>query len=163
SIHRCRHELSRLEKEEVIVPTISYSSRIAYINANLWFGVKAGGSVGHISGVVNALLRQRYDVEFFSAGSRLMVAPEARYIQLDPPSGYGVPFEGNYYNFNLRVTKSLEKAVRGREWSFIYQRLSIANYAGVKLSRRYRLPLVLEYNGSEVWIASRWGRPLSYP
>ncbi|HEX7958596.1 MAG TPA: glycosyltransferase family 4 protein, partial [Terriglobales bacterium] len=127
------------------------------------FGVKAGGSVGHISGVVNALLRYHYDVEVFSAGSRLMVAPEARYIQLDPPTGYGIPFEGNYYSFNLRVVKSLERELREHEWSFIYQRLSIANYAGVRLSRRYRVPLVLEYNGSEVWIANRWGRPLTYP
>jgi glycosyltransferase involved in cell wall biosynthesis len=43
---------------------------------------------------------------------------------------------------------------------FIYQRLSMANYSGVVLSRRFRLPLILEYNGSEAWIARNWGRPL---
>src|SRR5262249_25063548 len=28
---------------------------VLYLNTNLWFGVKAGGSVGHIAGVANAL------------------------------------------------------------------------------------------------------------
>src|SRR6185312_1103675 len=35
---------------------------VLYINANLWFGLKAGGSVGHVAGVINALLRRGYEV-----------------------------------------------------------------------------------------------------
>jgi glycosyltransferase involved in cell wall biosynthesis len=40
--------------------------------------------------------------------------------------------------------------------------MSIANYAGVVLSRHWGIPLVLEYNGSEAWIAANWGRRLRY-
>ena len=37
---------------------------ILFINANLWFGVKAGGSIGHIAGVCNALAEQGYRVTY---------------------------------------------------------------------------------------------------
>jgi glycosyltransferase involved in cell wall biosynthesis len=32
----------------------------------------------------------------------------------------------------------------------------------VKLARQWRVPLITEYNGSEVWVARHWGRPLKY-
>ncbi len=41
------------------IKSINGSKKLLYLNANLWFGVKAGGSVGHIAGVVNALNKQR--------------------------------------------------------------------------------------------------------
>ncbi len=40
--------------------------------------------------------------------------------------------------------------------------MSIANYTGVAASRRLNVPLILEYNGSEAWIARNWGRPLRF-
>ena len=46
--------------------------------------------------------------------------------------------------------------------AFIYQRYSVNNYAGIKLARSFGVPLVLEYNGSEIWITRNWGRPLKY-
>lgn len=163
AIWRCQRELTWLGREEIVSPVISNAKQVAYLNANLWFGVKAGGSVGHISGVVNGFLKEGYEVDFFSAGSRLMVSPQARYCQLAPPTGYGLPFDGNYYNFSLDVGDKVNGALDRKKCAFIYQRMSVANYSGVILSRKHRLPLVLEYNGSEVWIASKWGRPLSHP
>jgi glycosyltransferase involved in cell wall biosynthesis len=46
--------------------------------------------------------------------------------------------------------------------AFVYQRLSVANHAGVDVSRRLGVPFVLEYNGSEVWVAENWGTPLRH-
>ncbi len=40
--------------------------------------------------------------------------------------------------------------------------MSVLNYAGTGLARRLRVPLVLEYNGSEAWIARHWRRALRY-
>jgi glycosyltransferase involved in cell wall biosynthesis len=134
--------------------------RVLYLNANLWFGVKAGGSVGHISGVVNGFFREAYDVFFCSAGGRLMILDEVPSEQLEPPRWFGVPWEANYYSFDDRVVRQLEPVARKFAPSFIYQRMSLGNYSGVRLSRRLQIPLVLEYNGSEVWVARHWGRPL---
>ncbi|MEE9471320.1 MAG: glycosyltransferase family 4 protein, partial [Gemmatimonadota bacterium] len=44
----------------------------------------------------------------------------------------------------------------------IYQRFDAGNHAGVALSRRFGIPFVLEYNGSEVWIADHWAQPLGW-
>jgi glycosyltransferase involved in cell wall biosynthesis len=38
--------------------------------------------------------------------------------------------------------------------------MSVGSYAGTTLSRELGIPLILEYNGSEVWVARNWGRPL---
>lgn len=136
---------------------------IIYLNANLWFGVKAGGSVGHISGVVNGFLDSGADLEFCSVGGHLLVDENrASFNDLDPPSTYGVPFEANYYRFNDLVIKKLRKTYSSSSFRFIYQRLSIASFSGAVLSRNLKIPLIVEYNGSEVWVAKNWGRPLRF-
>jgi glycosyltransferase involved in cell wall biosynthesis len=44
----------------------------------------------------------------------------------------------------------------------VYQRYSLHNFAGLRLAHHLRVPFVLEYNGSEVWMSRHWGRPLKY-
>jgi len=136
--------------------------RALYLNANLWFGVKAGGSVGHISGVVNALSREGYDVLFCSAGGRLMVEDAVKFEQLRPPRAFGLPWPMNTYTFDWSVGRQVAPLAKRHAPAFIYQRLSVGNHTGVRLSRRLGVPLVLEYNGSEVWVARNWGRRLAF-
>lgn len=150
---------SRLAKVDRL-PLRATGKRVLYLNANLWFGVKAGGSVGHISGVVNAFHKEGYEVLFSSAGGRLMVKQAIPYEPLKAPRWFGVPWETNYYSFDDRVVRQIESTARTFGPSFIYQRMSLGNTSGVRLSRRLRVPLVLEYNGSEVWVARNWGKPL---
>lgn len=138
------------------------TKRVAYLNCNLWFGVKAGGSVGHISGVANAFMDLGYALDFFSVGGRLMVRQEAEYRALPPPRMLAMPFETTFYRFDRSCTRTIDEVMRGHKPAFIYQRMSLGNFTGVKLSRQYRVPLVLEYNGSEVWVAKNWGRPLRF-
>lgn len=157
---RARREIASLLGEERITVGQATGRCVMYLNANLWFGVKAGGSVGHISGVVNALSQNEYAVDFVSCGGRLLVNEAARYTQLNPPAFFGLPWELNYYRFHFDVVEQAKKLFVEHQFDFIYQRLSIANYSGVVLSRRLGIPLVLEYNGSEAWIARNWGRPL---
>ena len=135
--------------------------RLLYLNANLWFGVQAGGSIGHVAGVVNGLLGRGVDVDFFSAGAPLMIDEGVAYTHLQPPAAFGLPWEANYYRFHFDVCRQLRRQATGN-YAAIYQRLSLANFSGVVHSRRERLPLIMEYNGSEAWIAKNWGRPLRF-
>jgi glycosyltransferase involved in cell wall biosynthesis len=57
---------------------------------------------------------------------------------------------------------SAQSALAGRRPAVIYQRYSLANVVGLDLARRFGVPFVLEYNGSEVWINRNWGKPLKY-
>jgi glycosyltransferase involved in cell wall biosynthesis len=133
-----------------------------YLNANLWFGVKAGGSVGHISGVANGLMNAGYALDFATCGGRLMVDQRANVVRLTPPATFGLPSELNYFRFSRMVERELAASLTMKSYDFIYQRLSVANYSGMKLSRAFGVPLVIEYNGSEVWVAQNWGSGLRF-
>ncbi len=159
-VRQAAREVEVLLAAPRIEPILSGNREVLYLNANLWFGVKAGGSVGHISGVVNGFLDCGYPVSFLSAGGRLLARPEAAFTLLEPPDSFGMPWEYNFYTFHNSVVAQTESHASTRDFGCIYQRLSIANFSGVSLSRRLKKPLILEYNGSEAWIAKNWGRPL---
>src|ERR1035441_8286667 len=48
-------------------------------------------------------------------------------------------------------------AAAGRSVDFVYQRYQLGSYAGLELARRLDVPLVLEFNGSEIWVERHWG------
>jgi glycosyltransferase involved in cell wall biosynthesis len=158
---RTQARLAGLLRAPRVDAPLRSSGSTLYLNANLWFGVKAGGSVGHVAGVANELHERGLDVVFASAGGRGLVRPEVPMVALDPPAVFGLPYELNYYRFGRAAERQL-RALPHRDWRFIYQRMSVGNFSGVQLSRRWGVPLVLEYNGSEVWIARNWGKPLRY-
>lgn len=160
SVSKARPEVAALLRTEIAKVKYTNGKKVLYLNANLWFGVKAGGSVGHISGVVNAFEKKGYAVDFVSAGGRLMVKEQVRYSRLVPTEHFGLPWEHNYFRFHFDVVRQIQPLIAQHSFDFIYQRLSIANYSGVILSRHLNIPLILEYNGSEAWIARNWGRPL---
>lgn len=135
---------------------------LLYLKSNLWFGVKAGGSVGHIAGVVNGLVRRGLNVEFASSEPPLMVDERVGYRLVRPITTFGLPPELNLYRYHQRLVSQLFQECKGTGLGVIYQRLSLANYSGVVLSRKLNVPLVIEYNGSEVWVARHWGRPLAF-
>ncbi len=159
---KCNQELKQLNQQEPIIVSKQPCSNVLYINANLWFGVKAGGSVGHIAGVVNALANKEYQVDFATIDNNPMVSAQVNSYFLHPPQAFGLPSELNYYHFQRLAAQQLVQFSSHKQYTFIYQRMSVANYTGVLLSRKLKIPLILEYNGSEVWIAKNWGRPLRY-
>jgi glycosyltransferase involved in cell wall biosynthesis len=134
-------------------------NRVLFLNANLWFGVKAGGSVAHVAGVANAFVSRGYDVTLATAPDPVGVTAEAAIRRLETPDRFGLPVESNLYRFG-RSVPAQTRDVQGA--GFVYQRHSVGSYAGAVVSRRAGVPLVLEYNGSEVWVARNWGRPLRY-
>lgn len=160
AVIRAKLEIAGLMKANRISVYPTFGNSLLYLNANLWFGVKAGGSIGHISGVVNAFSNLDYQVDFVSAGGRLLVNQSTSYTQLQAPPQFGLPPEMNHYRFHFLVIRQIMKTFDTKRFDFIYQRLSLANYSGVILSGKYGIPLILEYNGSEAWIAKNWGSPL---
>lgn len=151
-------ELRRLLQAPRSSPRLEGSS-VLYLNTNLWFGVKAGGSIAHIAGVANALVQSGYELTLATAGEPIGVTAAATVLHLEPPRTYGLPVDSNLYRFG----RSIPAQVGGlAPPSFVYQRHSIGSYAGAVVARTAGVPLVLEYNGSEVWVARNWGRPLRH-
>ena len=133
------------------------------MKTNLWFGIKAGGSVGHIAGVINGFFRLGYSMLFASAEPPVMLSSRIPFIKVEPPSSYGLPYELNNYRFQYVFWNHLRNSIDFHDLAFIYQRLSSANFLGVLLSRYFSIPLIVEYNGSEVWVSQNWGRGLQFP
>ena len=144
-----------------ISATDKVSNRVLYFKTNLWLGVQAGGAVAHTSGVVKGLLDSGSEIDFFSAEMPIALPKNdaLKIHSITPQSTYVIPRELNHFRYNGHFINAVS-SVLGDTMGFIYQRLSLGNYAGVVLSRRHQLPLVLEYNGSESWLARNWGTPL---
>lgn len=132
-----------------------------YVNPNMWFGLRAGGAVAHMGGLINAFTDLGYAVDFASLVP-LALRNGATNRTLTAPEHLGLPEETNYFRFQTRMFGKLAALVSSTNYDFIYQRLSVHNYVGVLVSRLANLPLVLEYNGSEAWAAQHWGTPLRF-
>jgi glycosyltransferase involved in cell wall biosynthesis len=162
SLVACSLEMRSLLRANRAVATLPKRlGDILYLKTNLWFGAKIGGSVGHIAGVVNAMAMRGYGVDYVAAEPPVLLSPAVRVHQLDTPRHHAMPSELNLYRLQRRFASEPVRS-RNRRFDFVYQRLSIGNYAGVVLARQLGLPFVLEYNGSEAWVARHWGQPLRF-
>lgn len=146
------------------VPLINEAlDRVLYLKTSLWLGIQAGGSVAHTAGVVGGLLENGLNVDFASveAPVNLPLNDALKIKTITPQKAYIIPREFNTYRHNQPFIKETLPLLR-EGGGVIYQRLSLGNYAGVALSRRFGLPLVMEYNGSESWLSKNWGTPLTF-
>jgi glycosyltransferase involved in cell wall biosynthesis len=156
-----RLDLSRLRRAPRVV-TRPAGKHMLYLKTMLNPGVIAGGSVGHIAGVAGGFVERGYDVLFASVDRHPNLPAAIRSFPLEPLSVYSYPPDLNNYRFSRSCTRQLSAAPQLRDVDVIYQRMTTGNYAGVELSRARRIPLVLEYNGSEAWIARNWGKALAF-
>jgi glycosyltransferase involved in cell wall biosynthesis len=136
--------------------------RALYLKTNLMLGAKAGGSIGHIAGVANELLRREPRSEVLAPERPPLVSSQAPFTRIPALDTYGIPPEVNHFRFNVNCIRTAQDVLRTRPFDFIYQRLTLGNLAGVVLSRQFGIPLVLEYNGSEVWVSQNWGHKLMF-
>jgi len=161
-VRRVEEEVAGLEKMAPVRRAPRTRGVPLYLRTDLSFGIRAGGSVGHTAGVLNEL-------EPLAGAPILMTTTPIptlnRGIEV-----HQVAVPERYWNFRELPTLVLNdvfvaetrRAVSGRSVSFVYQRYSLNNFAGLRLARTLDVPFVLEYNGSEIWMGRHWGRPLKY-
>jgi glycosyltransferase involved in cell wall biosynthesis len=131
-----------------------------YLRTDLVFGLKAGGSVGHIAGVLNNLGHYTCQPIFLTTDPIPTVRREIATYCIPPGAVFWDFDELPRFAFNFRVTAAAQSLLKDRRPAFIYQRYSVNNYSGLQLAQRFNVPLVLEYNGSELWIHRHWGTSL---
>jgi glycosyltransferase involved in cell wall biosynthesis len=143
-------------------PSVDLSASPVYLRTDLIYGLRSGGSIGHIAGVLNHLDRFAGKPVFLTTDV-IPTVREGIETRLLLPGGRFRDFnEMPAIEFNLEYEQRAGKLLSGRKVAFIYQRYSLNNYAGVKLARCLGVPFVLEYNGSEIWIHRNWGKPLKH-
>src|SRR6266508_1158373 len=146
----------------VAVPPLDATRSPVYIRADLSFGVRAGGSVGHIAGVLNQLSAFTGPPVFLTTDDVPTVSAEVETHVIAPSDEFWNFKELPTLVLNRSVEAVADHALGKRAIAFVYQRYSLNNYAGIRIARARRVPFVLEYNGSEIWMSRHWGRPIKY-
>lgn len=157
----CLRELTHLSRAPRR-PARLGSGPVFYINPTPWRGERVGGAVAHTVGVIKGLVACGYAVDALSGVGDGLVPAAVRLYALPQAKVMGLPTEANLYRHHRRVVAAANMIAAAGPHGFIYQRLTLGTYPGVVLARRQGVPLVLEYNGSEVWIARNWGAPLRF-
>ena len=133
-----------------------------YVRTDLAFGLRSGGSIGHIAGVLNHLEEFAGKPIFLSTDIIPTVKKDLETHIILPKKEFWDFKELPSIHFNESFEEAARTYLRDKRVSLIYQRYSINNYCGLKLARHHAVPFILEYNGSEIWLHRHWGRPLKY-
>jgi glycosyltransferase involved in cell wall biosynthesis len=139
---------------------LDLSRQPVYLRTDISVALKAGGSVGHVAGVVNHLVEFTGRPVLLTTDSVPTVRPEVEVRCVTPLEAFW-----EYQELPSLVMNRAFEAVAAEvvhPLSFVYQRHSLNNFSGVKLAFARRVPFVLEYNGSEIWMSRHWGFPLEH-
>lgn len=135
---------------------------ILYIKNTMSLGVQAGGSVGHVAGVVNALAGAGARLSLITNEPSPMVRAGVREVHPANMHTLGLPSQANIFRMQRQTVRlARTEAARSRP-SLIYQRLTLGDCSGAILARELGIPLVVEYNGSEIWCNRQWGAGVRY-
>ena len=120
--------------------------------------LNAGGSVGHTLGVLRAYQQMGYTT--IVASSALWPVLEKELLQWVPLK---LPFFCRWLGTKISAFLStfffaprIIYLIIKYKPSYIYQRYSVLNFSGIMARFACRVPVVLEYNGSEIWIERFW-------
>jgi glycosyltransferase involved in cell wall biosynthesis len=139
---------------------LDLARRPLYLRTDLVFGLQSGGSVGHITGVLNHLDAFGGKPLFLSTDQIPLVRPDLETQIIWPDGRFRDYPDLQTLAFNQQFFAQAKQRSQQLPLSFLYQRYSLNNFAGLKLARQRRIPFVLEFNGSEVWVKRNWGKPL---
>jgi glycosyltransferase involved in cell wall biosynthesis len=128
----------------------------------MMFGPVLGGAVAHTVGVANAIARGGTRVRALLLHKHEHISHDV--IQYEVPLGSvaAYPYELNFHIRHRRFLRVADRHFREFQPDYIYQRYCLNDLTGPLLRRRFRVPLVMEFNGSEVWVQRHWGKPLYF-
>lgn len=133
--------------------------KIAYIRTDFANKLKAGGSVAHMKGVIKAMRHLGHSVNFISTST--LTGLDAKETKVISPGilRYAIFGVGNAI-YNLTSWPAFNRLIKKLKPDVIYHRYSLLSRVAIQLAKRYKIPLILEFNGSEVWVAKNWKIPL---
>lgn len=119
----------------------------------------AGGSVAHTLGVIQGFIDLGYEVLCASSCMQKLLKKQnlKHFVLLFNPAWLGFfRWKINCFLSSLFFFLQIRTLLKNHDVLFIYQRYSLLNMTGVLLKWVYKKKFILEYNGSEAWIATHW-------
>ena len=130
---------------------------VLYVKTNFTFsGVEIGGATAHTLGVLNGVAGLARRTVCLAVEPLRQADPAVH--QVIVPGPRSAPLLPSWYG--LALSRSLSAAPPGlvADGAMVYQRLMPFCAPGLLLARRYKGTYTLEYNGSEAWVARKWGK-----
>jgi len=133
--------------------------RILYLRTYFNFNLKAGGSVGHTAGVINAFSK-KVDIDIISNDHLPEVVIPVRIIK---PFRVSFGLLNNILEiiYNFKLGKILKSEITG--YDLIYHRYTGNSFIAASFAKRYDIPLILEFNSSVVWSLKNWDIKQKFP
>jgi glycosyltransferase involved in cell wall biosynthesis len=116
-----------------------------------WMGAYVGGSATHTTGVINGFVENALDVRVVAA-ERPAGTSGAGFTEAAPGRPYQLVRGLSYTAYGERIVR----VARDTGADFVYQRYTLGSSAGLEIAERAGVPLVLEFNGSEIWVEEQW-------
>jgi glycosyltransferase involved in cell wall biosynthesis len=113
-----------------------------------------GGAMTHIQGFLGGLKEQGASCEIFAGNS--LPALEFHCDLIPSKRRFFLFWEASMLAYNWSFARQVRRRIACRRVGALYQRHGRFALAGMLLSRWLRVPLILEFNGSEVWVAHHW-------
>jgi glycosyltransferase involved in cell wall biosynthesis len=127
---------------------------LAYLIPNPASMGSGGGAISHIRGFLYGVKAAGLSCRVFS-GTNL--AQDAFPNEVVPARKRPYFFWGAVMlAYNFVYVRGVQEYLASGPPRFFYQRHFAFSIAGALLSKRMNVPLILEYNGSEVWMADHW-------
>lgn len=152
----------RLGVRQIRSSSIRPGSPPVYIRADLELTRSWGGMMSHVTGVICGLDRVCGSLTVLATAMPSDLPPSVRTVGLPIPVwGWDVAELAPMIQ-GLRSASAAYRLLPDRDCGFVYQRNQPFSLAGLELARRVGRPFVVEYNGSEVWIARHWAGGVRY-
>ncbi|HKW17141.1 MAG TPA: glycosyltransferase family 4 protein [Terriglobales bacterium] len=113
----------------------------------------AGGALSHVKGFLSGLAGANVRFEVFSGKPLPLEVP---LHLISAKRKFFLFHESKLLSYNVRFAMAVRKVLRGHRAGALYQRHGRFVFAGALLSKLLKLPFILEYNGSEAWMADHW-------
>lgn len=126
-------------------------------------GTPIGGAVTHMRGILGALRRVGYRIGLVTATpapSQLLTIADDIEVADPLPQAARITPETSQILTDRPVEAAGLRLARRLPPAFVYQRHAAYFTAGTVIARTLRVPLVLEWNSSEVWAQTNWQRRL---
>jgi glycosyltransferase involved in cell wall biosynthesis len=112
--------------------------------------------------VANALARAGVAVRLLSSSEQPLLDARTHAVVVPPAMLISFPFELNSHRYQSVFLSAARRQAADGAPDFIYQRYALNDMSGLLLRERLGVPLVLEWNGSEVWAQRHWGERLRF-
>jgi glycosyltransferase involved in cell wall biosynthesis len=133
-------------------------SRVLFVRADLGPPLTGGGSLAHILGVTGALTRRGVAVSMTTPAKVSGVEAQNVSVEIVPEDRrFRVSVELPHLAYDETLAPRLEALLAGGRFDLVYARHALGSFAAALASQRAGVPLVVEFNGPEVWIARHWG------